>query len=405
MQLTEVQVDWEKIRSFFNHSRDIVQLGASQFFSSHPFPVRQAILQYSQKLDESPVLYTMKHENDKMQHCREEVASYFGITNPDEIALTDSTTMGLGMIYTGLNIQPGDEILTTDHDHYSQHESIRQVCNRTGATYRRFEMYKNLSEVSKEEIVNSVVGAIRDETRILGITWVHSSSGLKIPVPEISKAVALLNHGREGREIRIVVDGVHGFGIEMESFPELGCDFFISSGHKWIYGPRGTGFVAATHEAWQQVTPVIPSYTDTMDMIIEEEGRPDFMDGKQMTPGGFHSLEYRWALADAFRFIKSIGKENIYERVHYLNRICKEGLVEMPHVRLHTPMADEFSAGIISFEVDGYSTPEVIKALQEKNVVATAAPYRTSWARFTPGIINTEQEIEMALNAVLSLKK
>jgi selenocysteine lyase/cysteine desulfurase len=142
-----------------------------------------------------------------------------------------------------------------------------------------------------------------------------------------------------------------------------------------------------------------------MDVVIEEEERPDFMDGKQMTPGGFHSLEYRWALADAFRFVNSIGKENIYERVHALNRMCKTGLASMPHVKLHTPMDDELSAGIISFEVDGYSTPDVIKALLEKKVIATAAPYRTSWARFTPGIVNTEKEIEQALSAIWELKK
>jgi isopenicillin-N epimerase len=103
MQMTDIQVDWEKIRSCFNLNSEMVQLGASQFISSHPLPVRQAILQYSQKLDESPVLYTMEQENKKMQECREEIAHYFGIQNPDAIALTDSTTMGLGTIYTGLN--------------------------------------------------------------------------------------------------------------------------------------------------------------------------------------------------------------------------------------------------------------------------------------------------------------
>ena len=406
MNLTDTKTDWDEIIAQFSINRDLIQLGASQFFSSHPLPVTKAIHYHARQLNESPVLYTEEKENNLMQQCREEIANYFGIANPDEIAMTDSTTMGLGTIYTALNLKPGEEILTTDHDHYSQHESIRNACNRTGASYRRFEMYKNLSEVTKEEIVDSVLREISDQTKILGITWVHSSSGLKIPVPEISKAVAKLNENRPPeKKIRIVVDGVHGFGIELETFPELGCDFFITSGHKWLYGPRGTGFVAATHDAWQQVTPIIPSYTDTMDVVIEEEERPDFMDGKQMTPGGFHSLEYRWALADAFRFVNSIGKENIYERVHALNRMCKTGLASMPHVKLHTPMDDELSAGIISFEVNGYSTPDVIKALLEKKIIATAAPYRTSWARFTPGIINTEKEIEQALSAVWELKK
>jgi isopenicillin-N epimerase len=397
---------WEEIVGLFDIDTNFIQLGASQFFVSHPLPVRKAIAEQAKKLDQSPVLYTLEQENAKMQECREEAAKYFGLENPNHIALTDSTTMGLGTIYTALNLKVGQEVLTTEHDHYSQHESIRNACKRTGASHRRFAMYKDLSTVSKEEIVESVLREISDKTRVLGITWVHSSSGLKIPVPEISKAVAEVNKTRsEQDKILVLVDGVHGFGIELETFPELGCDFFITSGHKWLYGPRGTGFVAATHDAWQQVNPVIPSYTDTMDLIIEEEDRPKFMDGKQMTPGGFHSLEYRWALADAFRFVNSIGKKSIYERVHDLNRMCKEGLASMPHVKLHTPIADELSAGIISFEVDGYSTQDVIKALTEKKVVATASPYKTSWARFTPGIINTELELETAISAVWSLKK
>ena len=402
----QTQTDWLEIIDLFDIDRNFVQLGASQFFASHPLPIRKAIEEQAKILDQSPVLYTMEQEMNKMQACREEAAKYFGVDNPDHIAITDSTTMGLGTIYTALNLKPGQEVLTTEHDHYSQHESIRNACRRTGASSRRFEMYKDLSTVSKEEIVESVQREISDQTRVLGITWVHSSSGLKVPVPEITQAIAKINETRmEENKILVLVDGVHGFGIELETFPELGCDFFITSGHKWLYGPRGTGFVSATHEAWQQVNPVIPSYTDTMELIIEEEDRPIYMDGKQMTPGGFHTLEYRWALADAFRFINWIGKERIYERVHDLNRMCKEGLSSMPHVTLHTPMDNALSAGIISFEVDGYSTPDVIKALTEKKVVATASPYKTSWSRFTPGIINTELEIETALSAVWSLKK
>jgi isopenicillin-N epimerase len=163
--------------------------------------------------------------------------------------------------------------------------------------------------------------------------------------------------------------------------------------------------VAATRGAWQHVTPVIPSYTDVMDLVIAEEQRPKEMDGKQMTPGGFHSLEHRWALYEAFQFIMDLGKQQVCDRVHQLNRRCKEGLADMPHVTLHTPMDDGLSAGIISFEVKGYSTEEVVKALLKKKVVATASPYKISWARFTPGIINDEAEVDKALEAVYDLRK
>src|SRR5687768_9309223 len=132
MNLTDTSTDWKEIIAQFNIDRSKVQLGASQFLVSHPQPVRKAIQQHAQKLNENPVLYTLDQENDMMQQCREEIADYFEVDNPDDIAMTDSTTMGLGTIYTALNLKPGAEILTTEHDHYSQHESIRHACNRTG---------------------------------------------------------------------------------------------------------------------------------------------------------------------------------------------------------------------------------------------------------------------------------
>jgi isopenicillin-N epimerase len=128
------------------------------------------------------------------------------------------------------------------------------------------------------------------------------------------------------------------------------------------------------------------------------------MDGKQMTPGGFHFLEYRWALKDAFDFISSIGKVNIFHQVHALNRQCKEGLEKMAHVKLHTPMSDGFSSGIICFEVPGMTAKEVVSRLKERRVIATASPYKISFPRFTPGIINMPSDVDKALEAVFDLR-
>lgn len=252
-----------------------------------------------------------------------------------------------------------------------------------------------------------MAGAIRNETRVVGLTWVHSSPGLKIPVGKMAAALKTINDSRS-RDSRflLVLDGVHGFGMEKESFEELGCDFFIAGCHKWIYGLRGTGIVAAIRQAWQAVNPMIPSFTEVMDLVIEGKSRPAEMDGKQMIPGGgFHSLEYRWALCDAFRWLMSLGKEEVYQRVHSLNRRCQEGPAAMRHVVLHTPMDDHLSSGIISFEIKGLSTEDAVEEQKKRKVTATASPYRESWVRFTPGIINTEKDIVKALDAVEQLKQ
>ncbi|HEX8314709.1 MAG TPA: aminotransferase class V-fold PLP-dependent enzyme [Flavisolibacter sp.] len=399
-------INWKEITELFAHDKKYTHLGASQFIVSHPKHVHEAINKYRTQLDGDPVLYTEEVENKNMQNVREAAAGYFGVPDPNNIAVTDSTTMGLGLIYTALNLQKGQEILTTEHDHYSQHEAIYHATKRTGASFRKIPLYQNLSEVTKEEMVDSLVRNIHDNTRVVGVTWVHSSSGLKIPVPEIAAAIKKVNEGRdEQNKVLLLVDGVHGFGIERETFDELGCDFFISGCHKWIYGPRGTGIVVATRSAWQTVSPVIPSFTEVMDKVIAGEERPKEMDGKQMTPGGFHSLEYRWALCEAFEWMMGLGKKEVYQRVHELNRKCKEGLATMSHVTLHTPMDDELSSGIISFEIKGLSTEEAVEELNKRKIIGTASPYKTSWVRFTPGIINMEEDIAKALEVVNALKQ
>ncbi|WP_046243349.1 aminotransferase class V-fold PLP-dependent enzyme [Hymenobacter terrenus] len=103
--------------------------------------------------------------------------------------------------------------------------------------------------------------------------------------------------------------------------------------------------------------------------------------------------------------MESLGRERVYQRVHELNRQCKEGLAAMPHVVLHTPLDDALSSGITSFEVRGYNTDEVVERLHEQKIIATKASYQYyQYARFTPGIINTPEEVYQALEAVRSLR-
>src|SRR5204863_5665917 len=112
-------------------------------------------------------------------------ASAYTGGRPGEIALTDSTTMGLGLVYGGLHLFPGDEIVTSTHDFYSTHQALRLRAQRSGAHVRKIALYRRLSTVSVDELVSSVARAITPKTRVLALTWVHSSTGLKLPISEI----------------------------------------------------------------------------------------------------------------------------------------------------------------------------------------------------------------------------
>jgi isopenicillin-N epimerase len=124
-----------------------------------------------------------------------------------------------------------------------------------------------------------------------------------------------------------------------------------------------------------------------------------------MTPGGFHSFEHRWALTEAFRFHQQIGKTRVAARIHELNRQCKEGLSKMRHVQLQTPMSDRLSAGMVCFLVDGLAPDETVNRLRKSGIVAsTTPPYKYTYARVTPSLWNTPDEVDKTLRAIYSLR-
>ncbi|HMI85823.1 MAG TPA: aminotransferase class V-fold PLP-dependent enzyme [Polyangiaceae bacterium] len=394
--------DWASIRDQFSLSREYIHL-ALLYLASHPKPVRDAIERHRQGLDEDPVGYHHANYEKEELGAREAAARYFHV-QADEIALTDSTTMGLGLVYGALVLKPGQEIVSTAHDHYSTQESLRLRAERNGASVRRIKLYEKLDGVSEDEIVGSVVKALTPKTRLVAVTWVHSSTGLKLPVRKIADALAEANAKRdEGDRVLLSVDGVHAVGVEKESVADLHCDLLIAGCHKWLFGPRGTGFVWGSPAAWKAVQPVIPSFSKAYGRWMEGVLPNDVPRAQLVSPGGFHSFEHRWSLRHAFAFHEQIGRERITTHIHDLNRHCKEELRKMPQVTLHTPMGESLSSGLVCFEVKGVPADDVVKRLQERKIIASVTPYATKYARFSTALLNTTADIETALGAVRAL--
>ena len=210
------------------------------------------------------------------------------VPDAGDIALTDSTTMGFGLLYNGIDLRAGQEALTTHHDFFATHEALQLKAARSGATVRQVRLYTEPEQASEDAIVDTLLGAVAANTRVVAITWVHSSSGVKLPVRRIADGAPSPNKARgEGDRVLLCVDGVHGIGVENVTMPALGCDFFVAGCHKWLFGPRGTGFVWGHPTAWPYAGPTIPSFGGGSH-------------GANNTPGGFHSFEHRWLSARRF---------------------------------------------------------------------------------------------------------
>jgi len=394
---------WEAVRDQFQLSRTLVHMSAF-FLASHPTPVRDAIERHRRGLDENPIEYWFANE-EKQEAATLAAASQYLEAQPTDIALTDSTTMGLGLLYGGLSLRPDQEILTTVHDHYSTEVSLRLRAQRTGASIRRVPLYRSLRTASAEEIVATMVAAVRPKTRIIAVTWVHSSTGLKLPIRDMAGALKKINARRAAEDRALLcVDGVHGLGVEHFRMEDLGCDFFIAGTHKWLFGPRGTGFVWGHSEAWPAANAIIPTFNlDAYRMWMKDLPPKELPIGQIMTPGGFHSFEHRWALGEAFRFHLGIGKPRVTERIHGLNDQLKDGLAAMPGVLLHTPRSRDLSAGIVCFEVEGHTPHQAVRDLRHRGIVASVTPYATQYVRLAPGLLTLPEDVEKTLQGVRSL--
>lgn len=382
--------EWKAVRAQFPLDPKYIHL-AGLLIASQPAPVRAAVEKYRTELDRNPGLYLPDHNSALEAEVRQAAADYLG-AHPHDIALTDSTTMGIALVYTGLQVRKGQELLTSRWDYYSTRKALQYKAREAGASYREIEPYRNIQSVSEEELVDTLIGAVRENTRVVAVTWVHSSSGLKMPVRRIADRLGEINSRRaEGDRVLLGVDGVHGLGVETATMRDLGCDFFMAGTHKWIFAPRGTGILWGNPQTRAALSPTIPTFTNGAGW------------GGLMTPGGFKAFEHRWAMTDAFRFHQELGKERIQERIHELARQLKAGLAEMRHVTLYTPMDENLSAGVVSFDIAGMNQDQVVARLRERNIVASTTPYSPSYARLTPCVFNSSGEIERTLSAIRDL--
>ena len=351
---------WDAVRASFPLDPSYRHF-ASFFIASHPTPVREALDGYRRAIDANPFLFVehamfgSDEENLPLQVCNE-IGAYLGGRGED-VCLTGSTTASLALVYHGLPLKAGDEVITTTHDHFSHHESIRLATARAGATMRKVALFEDSESATVDAIVGRIVKAVGPRTRVVGLTWVHSSSGIRLPIREITAALRALP-----QPLLIVVDGVHGIGAADETIATMGADYFCAGTHKWIFAPRGTGLIWANAENWARLGPTIPNFSEfeSYQAWAEDRDPRGANNAARTTPGGFHAFEHQWATAAAFRMHRAMGRARVAGRIHALNEQLKAGLAELPKVKMHTPRSAALSAGLVSFEVEGVSPQDVV---------------------------------------------
>lgn len=391
---------WHAVRQHFGLDPGLAHF-ANLVFTSHPSPVSRAVDRHRDILDADGFRYFQKQSAALKLGAIEAAARYFAVS-PGQVALTTGTTLGLAQIIGGVRIRPDQEFLTSVNEHPAIVDTLalreRRECR---PPHRTVELFRESSSATEDEIIGNLTPAVTAATRVIVLTWVYSSDGVKLPVARIARELAAVNCSRapEDRAL-LVIDGVHGFGVEDTTFPELGCDLFVAGTHKSVFAPRGTGVMYGTPDAWQQVVPWIA--------LLASPGGPKNPAWDHI-PGGVRAYEHQWAMADAFAFhMNVLGKADVCDRIRALVEHFRSGLESLAAVTVVTPADRTLSSGLLCLDVRGHSAPDVVRHLERSGVIASTSAPDPSGAervhvRFGVSVINTEADIDRAVQALARL--
>ncbi len=309
--------------------------------------------------------------------------------SPEGTALTESTTHGLSIVVYGLDWRPGDEIVTCS----LEHPAVMLPCLMLQKTHGVKARIADLSPKDDvETILSKLEACITPRTRLVMLSHIQYSCGLRLPVQEIAK----LAHRRGAY---LLLDGAQCAGQIVIDVKALDCDFYALSGHKWLLGPDGTGALYLRKELIPEITPRYPAYgavekwdRTTGDVEVNAGSIKKF--SLSTTSTALHA-----GMAEAIAFRQEIGGEAIEERSLELAQALKAALRTIPGVALTCPDGPELACGLVTFAVAGKEPKQVVEELWQRGIAGRQVAFPEA-VRLCTAFFNTEDEVQQAAAAV-----
>jgi selenocysteine lyase/cysteine desulfurase len=322
--------------------------------------------------------------NTQADESRAKIAEYLGVS-ADEIALVRNTSEANNTINNGVLLTTGDEVVLWDQNHQCNNVAWDVRAARHGFTVKRVTLPPTVA--SSEEIVKLFEAALTPQTKVLSITWISNTSGIRLPARELCSLA-------RQKGIYVHLDGAQAFGYLNINLKEIGCDSFSGSAHKWFMGPKQVGVLYVRQERIPDVWPGIVSVGWTKDALTGKVASKKFETLGQRDDGAIS------AMATAVEFHRSIGLKNVEARTTALATALKEGLAGISKVRMITPMDPQLSGGVVISQMpdfDRAAMSALVKDLYEKYGIAAAA---TGGLRLSPHVYNTIADVNLALRGV-----
>lgn len=384
---TEVATDedyWSVIQQAYTVNPNIVNLNNGGV-SPSPRIVQEAVERYNKLSNEGPSYYMWRILDQGREPLRQKLADLAGCS-AEEVAINRNATEALNTVIFGLELKAGDEVIGTKQDYPNMISAWRQREQREGIKYIQISF--NFPIENDEEIVNAFEKAITAKTKIIHVTHIINWLGQIMPVKKISQMAH--KHG-----IEVICDSAHSFGLLDFTIPELECDYWGTSLHKFLSAPIGSGMLWIKKEKIEKIWPLVCN------------DKPRSGDIRKFETIGTRSFPIEQGIGEAINFQNAIGNKRKEERVRYLKNYWAEKVQQIPNVKLHTSLKPQYSCSICGVSIDGMTPSELDSSLFTNYKIHTVGIVweNISCVRVTPHVYTHVQDLDKLVRAISELAK
>jgi len=370
---------WGWVRSSFSIAPGVINLNNGGV-SPHPRVVQDALFQYDKMVNDAPSYYMWRILDQNREPLRRELANLAGC-DTEEIAINRNATEGLNSIIFGLNLKKGDEVVLTKQDYPNMINAWKQREKRDGVVLRWVDL--DLPIEDDDYAVSKFAEQITSKTKVVHITHIINWTGQILPARKIADVAKKV-------DADVIVDGAHTFAHLDYNIPDLNCDYFATSLHKWLCAPLGSGLLYIKKDKIKDVWALLSA------------NEPDGSDIRKFESLGTRSFPSEMAIASALDFHNVITTKRKQQRLHFLKHYWLDQVKDMRGVYLNTSLKPQFSGALSNFGIEGMEPSEIENELFNKHKIHTVAIVweNIKGVRVTPNIYTSTRDLDILVDGI-----
>jgi selenocysteine lyase/cysteine desulfurase len=374
---------WGWIREAYTMSPNIINFNNGGV-APQPKVVQDAHIRYYQYCNEAPTYYMWQILDQGREPLRQKLAEVAGC-DAEEIAINRNSTEGLNSVIFGLNLNKGDEVVLSKMDYPNMINAWKQREKRDGIKLIWLDL--QMPMLHDDDIVKAYTSAFTSKTKVVHVTHLVNWTGQILPIKKIADEA-------HKKGIEVIGDGAHTFAHFEFKIPDLGCDYFATSLHKWLSAPFGSGLLYIKKEKIKNVWALLSN------------NEPDGPDIRKFESLGTRSFASDMAIGTAVDFYQVIGAKRKEDRLRFLKDHWVNKVKDLPKIHFYQPNTKHQSCAIANVGVLGKKPEEVSGELFSKHKIHTVA---INWenvhgVRVTPNVYSTTKELDKLASALGAMK-